>query len=128
MLAQDERLTRRVGAATLVVLALSIVFFVFVYDQIEWGSRIRVRVYFHTTGGLQEGAVLVVGGQSVGHVEAITLVPRGTPQIHKGAIARVTLDDLVDAGEAILLTMIRLARQTAAQQVESVQPRVRAVA
>lgn len=78
LLAQDERLTRRVGAATLVVLALSIVFFVFVYDQIEWGSRIRVRVYFHTTGGLIEGAPLVVGGQSVGHVESIVLVPRGT--------------------------------------------------
>ena len=58
----------------------------------------------------------------------VPLVPRGTPQIHKGAKARVTLDDLVDAGEAILLTMIHLARQAAPQQAESVQPRVRAVA
>lgn len=95
LLAQDERLTRRVGAATLVLIALSIVFFVFVYDQIEWGSRIRVRVYFHTTGGLQEGAVLVVGGQSVGHVESIALVPRGTQPLlgdEDGVEVRVAID------------------------------------
>ncbi len=40
----------------------------------------------------------------------VPLVPRGTPQILKDARKRVTLDDLVDAGGAILLTMIRLAR------------------
>jgi len=56
-------------------------------------------------------------------------VPRGTPQIRKGAKARVTLGDLVDAGEAILLTMLRLARQTAPQHIESsLQSDVRAVA
>jgi pyroglutamyl-peptidase len=59
----------------------------------------------------------------------VPLVPRGTPQIHIGAKPRVTLDDLVDAGEAILLTMIRLARQSAPPEIESAaQPKVRAVA
>jgi ABC-type transporter Mla subunit MlaD len=81
LLAQDERLTRKVGAATLVLLALSIVFFVFVYDQIEWGKHIRIRVYFHTTGSLHEGAAFVVAGKTVGKVESITLVPRGAKKV-----------------------------------------------
>jgi ABC-type transporter Mla subunit MlaD len=81
LLAQDERLTRRVGAVTLVLLALSILFFVFVYDQIEWGRHIRIKVYFHSTGGLREGAPFVVAGSDVGHVEGITLVPRGAKKI-----------------------------------------------
>jgi pyroglutamyl-peptidase len=58
----------------------------------------------------------------------VPLVPRGTPQIRKGAKAHVTLDDLVVASEAILLTMISLARQSASQAEAAVQPRVRAVA
>ena len=58
----------------------------------------------------------------------VPLVPRGTLQAHKGTKARVTLDDLVDAGEAILLTMLHLVRQTTAQRAESAQPRMRAVA
>ena len=59
----------------------------------------------------------------------VPLVPRGTPQIHKGATPRVTLDDLVDAGEAILLAMIRLVRQAAPPDIESpTRQDVRAVA
>src|SRR5262249_42001794 len=58
----------------------------------------------------------------------VPLVPRGTPQIHKGARSRVSLGDLVEVGEAILLTMIKLARQEAPQKAESLQPPVRAVA
>jgi ABC-type transporter Mla subunit MlaD len=81
LLAQDERLTRRVGAITLVVTGLAIAFFVFVYDQIEWGSHTRIKVYFHTTGGLREGAAFVVAGKAVGRVEAIALVPKGEKQI-----------------------------------------------
>jgi pyroglutamyl-peptidase len=58
----------------------------------------------------------------------VPLVPRGTLQIRQGGKARVTLDGLVDVGEQILLTMIRLARQ-ASQPAESVGPiEVRAVA
>jgi ABC-type transporter Mla subunit MlaD len=81
LLAQDERLTRRVGAITLVVLAVAIVFFVFIYDQIDWGSHTRIKVYFQTTGGLREGASFVVAGKEVGRVESIALVPRGTNRI-----------------------------------------------
>ena len=40
LLAQDERLTRRVGAVTLVLLAASIVFVIFVYDRIDWGRTL----------------------------------------------------------------------------------------
>jgi ABC-type transporter Mla subunit MlaD len=77
LLAQDTHLTRRVGAIGLVVLGLAIVFFVFVYDQIEWGSHTRVRIYFHSTGGLAEGAPFVVAGKAVGKIESIALSPRG---------------------------------------------------
>jgi ABC-type transporter Mla subunit MlaD len=95
LLAQDERLTRRVGAVTLVVLAIAIVFFVFVHDRIDWGSHIRINVYFHTTGGLREGSKLVVLGHEVGIVESISLVPRGTKPIlgdEDGVVVRVAID------------------------------------
>jgi ABC-type transporter Mla subunit MlaD len=77
MLAQDTRLTRRVGAVSLAVIALAIIFFVFVYDRIEWGRHVRILVYFHATGGLVEGAPFVVAGREVGKVEAIVLSPKG---------------------------------------------------
>jgi hypothetical protein len=77
LLAQDQHLTRRVGAVTLALLAAAIGFFVFVYDQIEWGSPIRVHVYFLSTGGLQEGAPFIVAGKPLGHIESIALSPRG---------------------------------------------------
>jgi pyroglutamyl-peptidase len=40
----------------------------------------------------------------------VPLVPRGTLSQRKGGKPRVTLEHLVDAGEAILLEMVRLAR------------------
>src|SRR5262245_14510289 len=95
LLAQDERLTRRVGAVTLGLLTLAIVFFVFIYDQIEWGSHVRIKVYFHTTGGLHEGAAFVVAGHEVGRVESIVLVPRGAKQIlgdEEGVEVKVAID------------------------------------
>jgi len=95
LLAQDERLTRRVGAASLVVIGLAIVFFVFIFDRLEWGSHIRLTVYFHTTGGLHEGAPFVVAGQQVGRVETIVLVPRDakTPLGgDEGVAVRVAVD------------------------------------
>ncbi|HSD87478.1 MAG TPA: MlaD family protein [Kofleriaceae bacterium] len=76
LLAQDHRLARRVGAIGLVVLGLAIIFFVFIFDQIEWGRHVRIRIYFHTTGGLQEGAPFVIAGREVGHIETIALSPR----------------------------------------------------
>ena len=54
-------------------------FFVFVYDRIEWGRHVRIRVYFHTAGSLHEGGAFVVAGRSVGTIESIALSPRGAP-------------------------------------------------
>jgi ABC-type transporter Mla subunit MlaD len=73
----DERLALRVGAISLGVLGAAIIFFVFVFHRIEWGSHIRVRVYMHTTGGLREGAPINCGGRQIGKVESIALAPRG---------------------------------------------------
>jgi len=95
LLAQDQQLARRVGTIGLCVIALAIAFFVFVYDRIEWGRHTRIRVYFHATGGLVEGAPFVVAGREVGKVEAIVLSPRGadTP-LHgdEGVEVRVAID------------------------------------
>jgi hypothetical protein len=79
LLAQDTKVARTVGAVGLVLGTLAIVFFVFIWGRIEWGSHVRIKVYFHTTGGLQEGAAFVVAGRDVGKVEAIALSPRGAP-------------------------------------------------
>ncbi len=95
LLAQDQRLARRVGTIGLVVIALAIAFFVFVYDRIEWGRHTRIRVYFHSTGGLVEGAPFVVAGRELGKIEAIVLSPQGadTP-LHgdEGVEVRVAID------------------------------------
>jgi hypothetical protein len=77
--AQDERLTRRVGALTLVLLVAGIAFAIFIAPRIEWGRHIRVRVYFHHTGGLREGAAVVVAGRSVGRIESVGRSPHGAP-------------------------------------------------
>lgn len=99
MLAQDIHLARRVGAVTMGVLALAIIFFVFIFDRIEWGRHMRIRVYFHTTGGMVEGAPFVVAGREVGKVESIALSPKGadTP-LHgdEGVEVKVAID-LADA-------------------------------
>ncbi len=96
LLAQDERLTRRVGAITLLLLAASILFVLFVLDHIEIGSPTRIRIYFHHSAGLREHAPLVVGGQPIGRIEALMAVPRGaaTPLGGElGTVAVVTIDE-----------------------------------
>jgi ABC-type transporter Mla subunit MlaD len=95
LLAQDQKLTRRVGAITLVLVAAACFFMIFIYDQIEWGSPIRVRIHFLTAGGLREGADFVVAGRSIGHVETIALSPRGASALlggEEGVIVTVALD------------------------------------
>lgn len=77
LLVQDTHLVRRVGAISLAVIALAIIFFVFIYDRIEWGRHVRVKVYFHAAGGLVEGAPFVVAGREIGKIEAIVLSPKG---------------------------------------------------
>lgn len=96
LLAQDEKLTRRVGAIALAVIAAAIVFFVFVYDRIELGSPTRVKVYFGHSAGLRERAPLVVAGQAVGHVESVENVLHGGTNPLKGEVgivAIVAIDD-----------------------------------
>ncbi len=77
MLAQDEQLTRKVGAITIFVGLVAIVFVVAIADRIEWGATTRITVTFPSTGNLREGAPFVVAGRTVGEVESITLVPTG---------------------------------------------------
>jgi len=77
LLAQDPRIAQRVGAIAIFVMLGVIAGFVFLLDRIELGAPVRIRVMFHHSGGLREQAALVVGGQPVGHIEAITPVPPG---------------------------------------------------
>jgi ABC-type transporter Mla subunit MlaD len=99
LLATDAHLARRVGTVALAVIALATVFFVVVYDRIEWGSHVRVRVFFHTTGGLSEGAPFVVAGRTVGKVESVALVPRGASKL-LGDADGIVVTVAIDAGEA----------------------------
>jgi phospholipid/cholesterol/gamma-HCH transport system substrate-binding protein len=95
LLAQDERLTRRVGAVTLVLLALAIGFVIFVYDRLDFGRTARVRIYMTASGGLQEGAPFIVAGRAIGKVESIALVPRGSSPLlddEEGVAVTVALD------------------------------------
>ncbi|MBA3462831.1 MAG: MCE family protein [Deltaproteobacteria bacterium] len=96
LLAQDERLTRRVGAIALGVIATAIGFFVFVWDRIEIGSPTRIRVYFRHSASLREGAPLIVAGKTIGHIEAIENVLHGgkNPLAGEvGTVATVAIDD-----------------------------------
>ncbi len=70
-------------------------FFVFVYDRIEWGHHVRIRVYFHHAGALHEGGAFVVAGREVGKIESIVLVPRGATQLlgnEEGVAVNVAID------------------------------------
>ncbi|MGE0549296.1 MAG: MlaD family protein [Kofleriaceae bacterium] len=94
LLAQDERLTRRVGAVTLVLLVGTILFFVFLLDRLDLGSPVRIQVYFAHSGSLRAHAPLIVAGQPVGRIESIDPVPHGaqTPLNGElGSVARVAI-------------------------------------
>ena len=81
--AADPRLTLRVGTGMLVVLALGVVYLLFLKDRLFLGPSVKVHVYFQHVGSLQEGADVIVAGRSVGTVAAIRLVPReGLPADH----------------------------------------------
>jgi len=77
VLAQDEQLTRKVGAIAIVVGLIAIVFVVAIADRIEWGATTRITVTFPSTGNLRVGAGFVVAGRTVGEVESIALLPTG---------------------------------------------------
>ncbi|MFT3699295.1 MAG: MlaD family protein [Kofleriaceae bacterium] len=79
----------------LAVLVAATAFFVFVYDRIEWGRHVRIRVYFHHAGALHEGGAFVAAGRSVGKIEAIALVPRGGSKLlgdDEGVVVKVAID------------------------------------
>ncbi|MEO8706483.1 MAG: MlaD family protein [Kofleriaceae bacterium] len=100
MLAQDDRLTRRVGAITIVVLLAAIVFFVFIAGHLELGKRVRMAAYFRGTGGLREGAPVIVAGREIGAIESIQRSPHGAPgplDGEEGVVAMIVLDaDMAD--------------------------------
>ena len=72
----DERLTRRVGAAVLVVAALTVVFVVGVLDRIERGG-VRVHIRFGSVLALPAGSPVKVAGQDVGRVESVAIAGGG---------------------------------------------------
>lgn len=74
--AADPRLSLRVGAVVLLVLALAVVWVLFLKDRLFLGPSVEVRVYFEHVGSLREGAPVIVAGRQVGEVESIALVPR----------------------------------------------------
>jgi ABC-type transporter Mla subunit MlaD len=99
VLATDTHLARRVGTIALAVIGLATVFFVFIWSRLDLGSHVRIRVYFHTTGGLREGAPFVVGGRTVGRVETIALVPHGASKL-LGNEDGIVLTVAIDSGDA----------------------------
>ena len=54
LLAQDQRLARRVGAITLLVMVAVIACFVFLLGRVRLGSTIQIQVMFRHTAGLRE--------------------------------------------------------------------------
>lgn len=91
LLAQDERLTRKVGAIALALIGCAIAFFVFLWDRIEIGSRTRIKVYFHHSAGLMEHAPLIVGGEQIGRIEAIENVGRDVKNPLKGEVGMLAV-------------------------------------
>lgn len=90
LLAQDRALARRVGAITLLALAAAIACFVFLLDRIALGSPVRIRVLFRHTAGLREQAPLIIAGQPIGRVEAVT--PRAGSAGEVGVVVTVAID------------------------------------
>jgi ABC-type transporter Mla subunit MlaD len=86
----DEGLTRRVGAAVLVVAALLVVFVIGVLDRLE-GGGVDMRVCFGEATGLSEGAPVRVAGRTIGHVRKITIADRARDG-RSGIVALIRLD------------------------------------
>jgi ABC-type transporter Mla subunit MlaD len=78
----------------LFLMFVSVIFVVFLYDQIEWGSPKRVKTYLASTGSLAEGAPFIVAGRPIGEIESIALAPRGTTKLmaEDGVAITVKLD------------------------------------
>lgn len=70
---RDHRLTERVGAFALAILALLVVLQVALGDC-AWRDGVRVTVYFEHLGGLREGGDMQVAGRVIGTIENISAV------------------------------------------------------
>src|SRR5512140_3979668 len=99
LLRPDEALARRVGATVLLGMAVAIACFVFLLDRIERGSPTRIRVVFRHSAGLREHAALVIAGQSIGRIEAISPVLHGSPGLLGGEVG-VAVTIAVNGGSA----------------------------
>jgi hypothetical protein len=74
--AADPRLSVRVGAGMLVVLALAFVWLLFLRDRLFLAPSVKVHVYFRHAGALKEGSAVIVAGREVGRIDAIRLVTK----------------------------------------------------
>jgi phospholipid/cholesterol/gamma-HCH transport system substrate-binding protein len=72
----DDRLTRRVGSAVL-LLALAAIGLVLGLDSIHLRAGVHVEVFFTHLGGLKEGADVQVAGRVIGEVKNVGLLPAG---------------------------------------------------
>jgi ABC-type transporter Mla subunit MlaD len=70
----DERLTRRVGAAVLLLAALMIVFVVVILPRLELGG-VDMRIRFGQATGVTEGAAVKISGHVIGHVRNVAIAP-----------------------------------------------------
>ena len=95
LLAGQERLQVRLGAAIIVGLCAAIAFVVFLADRIELTTQLRFEVMFAHAGPLRSGAPVVVAGRTIGAVETMRPVPHGVPGPlggEAGVAARVRID------------------------------------
>jgi phospholipid/cholesterol/gamma-HCH transport system substrate-binding protein len=94
LLSQDVRLARRVGAITLLAIAVASAGIVFLLDRTALDWPIRFRVMFRNIAGLREHAPLVVAGRPVGRIEAISPVLHGTPGPLAGEVGVAALVEI----------------------------------
>jgi ABC-type transporter Mla subunit MlaD len=99
LLVPDERLARRLGTFTLLVMAATAACAVFLLDRVKLGTPTRIRVMFRHSAGLREHAALVVAGQPIGQIEAITPVLHGASAVLGGDVG-VAVTVAIDDGSA----------------------------
>jgi hypothetical protein len=94
-LGYEPRTAQRVGAIALIATALAIAGAVFLLDRATLGAPVRIRVLFRHAAGLRERAALVVAGQPIGRIEAISPVlasDAGLLAGQPGVAVRVAID------------------------------------
>ncbi len=69
----EPRAQLRVGAVMLGLIFAAVVFVVAILPRLDFGDGVHARLSFGHVGALEAGAPVIVGGRTVGKVEAITL-------------------------------------------------------